>query len=124
MTTIPAQETDSEPTTEIATETPPKTSPLVDFGLDQTPAPDVIPTAPEGDESNLAIIPDNPDDYAVSVDEELGGVDAALNERLHKAGFNNAQAQLVYDLAGEIIPSMVEQVQHCLLYTSPSPRDS
>ena len=111
MTTIPAQETDSEPTPEIATETHPETGPLVDFGLDQTPAPDVIPTAPEGGESNLAIIPDNPDGYAVSVDEELGGVDAALNERLHKAGFNNAQAQLVYDLAGEIIPSMVEQVQ-------------
>lgn len=57
------------------------------------------------------IIPENPDGYALTLDESLGGVDPALNARLHAAGFNNAQAQLVYDLAGEIIPSMVEQVQ-------------
>ena len=57
------------------------------------------------------LVPERPEDYALNLDENLGDADPALNARLHAAGFNNAQAQLVYDLAGEIIPTMVAQVQ-------------
>ena len=116
MTTQPDQDTPENAVT---------TGKLVDFGLSpETPTmsehQDTVPEqATELNETSedpeplidLQAVPENPDGYAISVDEGLGGVDAALNERLHKAGFNNAQAQLVYDLAGEIIPSMVEQVQ-------------
>lgn len=56
------------------------------------------------------VVPETPDAYAIRIAEALGEIDPGLNKRLHEAGFNNAQAQLVYDLAAEIIPSMVDQV--------------
>ena len=50
-----------------------------------------------------ASIPETPDGYEIAVDEVLGAVDPAVNARLHAAGFTGAQAQLVYDLAAEVI---------------------
>ncbi|WP_339779916.1 hypothetical protein [uncultured Thalassospira sp.] len=56
-------------------------------------------------------VPDSPAGYDIRGVEDLGGVDEALNARLHEAGFTGSQAQLVYDLATEILTPMVAQVQ-------------
>ncbi|WP_404425667.1 hypothetical protein [Thalassospira australica] len=58
-----------------------------------------------------ASIPETPDGYEIAVDEVLGAVDPALNARLHAAGFNGAQAQLVYDLAAEVIGPLIGEVE-------------
>ena len=57
-------------------------------------------------------VPQSPADYEISGAEELGGVNEALNARLHEAGFTGPQAQLVYDLASEILSPMVAQAQN------------
>ncbi|MDG4718089.1 MULTISPECIES: capsid assembly protein [Thalassospira] len=63
--------------------------------------------------ADMPDMPDTPDiparaeDYDISVNDALGAVDPDLNRRLHDAGFSNAQAQLVYDLAGEILEPMM-----------------
>ncbi|WP_085581028.1 capsid assembly protein [Thalassospira mesophila] len=57
-------------------------------------------------------VPQSPADYEISGAETLGGVDEALNARLHEAGFTGPQAQLVYDLASEILSPMVAQAQN------------
>lgn len=85
---------------------------------DDTPIEDALDgadaelPAPASDEPAFdpLIVPDHAEDYVLQIDEALGDIDPGLNDRLHEAGFNNAQAQLVYDLAAEIIPSMVDQV--------------
>lgn len=64
--------------------------------------------------------PESPDGYAIEAPSELLAPDAELNVRLHCAGFTNAQAQLVYDLAAEhLLPiqesaraQLVAQEQH------------
>ena len=54
-------------------------------------------------------IPDNPDDYAIAIDSEVVEVDPEINRRLHEAGFNQTQAQLVYALAEEyLLPAISE----------------
>lgn len=58
-----------------------------------------------------ASIPETPDGYEIAVDEVLGAVDPAVNARLHAAGFNGAQAQLVYDLAAEVIGPLIGEVE-------------
>ena len=55
-------------------------------------------------------VPETPDAYAISLAEGLGDIDADLNQRLHEAGFSNAQAQLVYDLAGEILSPLLGDI--------------
>ncbi|KZB62160.1 hypothetical protein AUP42_04165 [Thalassospira lucentensis] len=74
---------------------------------------------PEGevdvDEAITAIdpasIPETPEGYEITVDDVLGAVDPAVNARLHEAGFSGAQAQLVYDLAAEVIGPLVGEVE-------------
>ncbi|WP_341363458.1 hypothetical protein P8T57_14140 [Thalassospira sp. SN3W] len=58
-----------------------------------------------------ASIPETPDGYEIAVDEVLGAVDPAVNARLHEAGFTGAQAQLVYDLAAEVIGPLIGEVE-------------
>ncbi|WP_439598958.1 capsid assembly protein [Falsiroseomonas sp.] len=54
-------------------------------------------------------IPDSPDEYQVTPPNELLTPDAAVNQRLHEAGFNARQVQLVYDLAAErLLPLIAE----------------
>lgn len=45
--------------------------------------------------------PEAPDGYSLNLAMDGLEIDPAVNERLHAAGFNQAQAQLVYDLAAE-----------------------
>jgi hypothetical protein len=85
-------------------------------------AEDVVSDAgvlPEGEfdagEASAALdpasIPETPDGYEIAVDEVLGAVDPAVNARLHEAGFTGAQAQLVYDLAAEVIGPLIGEVE-------------
>lgn len=46
-------------------------------------------------------VPGSPDAYRLTVNPVLGGPDGEVNRRLHQAGFTEAQAQVVYDLAAE-----------------------
>ena len=56
-------------------------------------------------------IPSSPDAYAVTEPQGLG-IDADVNAMLHRAGFTNEQAQLVYDLAAErLLPLIGEAAQ-------------
>ncbi len=68
------------------------------------------------DENNTDIepVPQIAEDYKISVDTDMFESDPALNERLHAAGFNNDQAQLVYDLALEHLIPIAEQLSHTL----------
>ncbi|WP_052065697.1 capsid assembly protein [Thalassospira australica] len=56
------------------------------------------------------VVPETPDAYAITIADGLGEMDVDLNQRLHAAGFSNAQAQLVYDLAGEILSPMLSEM--------------
>lgn len=53
------------------------------------------------------LVPETPDAYAITLAEGMEDIDADLNQRLHAAGFSNAQAQLVYDLAGEVLSPLL-----------------
>ncbi len=53
--------------------------------------------------------PASPDQYALTAPHPLIEPDAALNQRLHEAGFTQHQAQLVYDLAAEHILPIVSE---------------
>ncbi|WP_052657658.1 hypothetical protein [Thalassospira sp. HJ] len=53
------------------------------------------------------LVPETPDAYAITLADGFGDIDADLNQRLHEAGFSNAQAQLVYDLAGEVLSPLL-----------------
>lgn len=51
--------------------------------------------------------PASADAYDFAVPEALGAGDPEVNRRLHAAGFTNAQAKLVYDLAAEVLVPLV-----------------
>ncbi len=53
-------------------------------------------------------VPSQPEGYAIEPPHELLQPDAAINARLHEAGFTPAQAQLVYDLAAERLLPLVD----------------
>ncbi len=55
-------------------------------------------------------IPDSPDGYALSLNTDLLATDAEVNAKLHAAGFDQNQAQLVYDLAASHLLPMVAEV--------------
>ena len=55
-------------------------------------------------------VPDDPGGYDIHLAGDLIASDADVNERLHAAGFNQAQAQTVYDLAAEYMVPMVNDV--------------
>ena len=54
--------------------------------------------------------PASPEDYALELDGLLGGPDAEANRRMHEAGFTNAQAQLVYDMASSLLLPLAGEV--------------
>jgi hypothetical protein len=54
-------------------------------------------------------IPDSPDGYEIAAPNEVLTPDAAVNAKLHEAGFTPRQVQLVYDLAAErLLPLIAE----------------
>ncbi|MBC05955.1 hypothetical protein [Thalassospira sp.] len=58
-------------------------------------------------EAAANLVPETPDAYAITLADGFGEIDVDLNQRLHEAGFSNAQAQLVYDLAGEVLSPLL-----------------
>lgn len=54
--------------------------------------------------------PPNPEDYVIAPPHAFIESDPALNAKLHAAGFTQAQAQLVYELAAERLVPMVGEV--------------
>lgn len=58
-------------------------------------------------------VPDSADAYQIAVRHEMLNPDPDVNGRLHQAGFSQAQAQLVYDLAAErLLPMIGELAAH------------
>ena len=91
--------------------TPPR-DPVPDSASPGAPAPEIdagdaaeiAPNAPDADGLDITV-PASPEDYAVRVSHPWLERDAELDGLLHAAGFNQAQAQLVYDLAAErVVP--------------------
>jgi hypothetical protein len=64
--------------------------------------------ATEADGELDTSIPADPADYAVHVSHPWLERDAEIDKLLHAAGFNQAQAQLVYDLAAERVVPVIE----------------
>ncbi len=57
-------------------------------------------------------VPDSADKYEVKCDHGLFDADPELNALLHEKGFNNEQAQMVYDLAADkLIPMVLDLAQ-------------
>lgn len=54
--------------------------------------------------------PNHHSEYCIECKSELFGSDDGVNERLHKAGFSQEQAQLVYDLAHEALEPLVTEI--------------
>ena len=72
----------------------------------ELPGPQSAPAARASFHCSLGV-PARPEDYDIRCDHPLIEPDAEVNKRLHAAGFTPAQAQLVYDLAGErMIPAI------------------
>lgn len=78
----------------------------------------LAPPGPEAPEEERARhrralgVPDGPDGYEISPKHDLCCADETINQRLHEAGFSQAQAQLVYDLAAErLVPLIAEAAQ-------------
>ncbi len=61
------------------------------------------------DEGRRGDVPARPDDYVIKVDGDLFSSDEEVNKKLHAAGFNQEQVQLVYDLAAaRLLPVVAE----------------
>ncbi|MBP3127783.1 hypothetical protein [Thalassospira sp. ER-Se-21-Dark] len=75
--------------------------------------PELLDTTDETSETELDpadladLVPETPDAYAITLADGMEDIDTDLNQRLHAAGFSNAQAQLVYDLAGEVLSPLL-----------------
>lgn len=55
-------------------------------------------------------VPETPDGYEIQLDDPRMEVDPNVNHRLHEAGFNQRQAQVVYDLAREYLAPIVDNL--------------
>jgi hypothetical protein len=55
-------------------------------------------------------IPETPENYEINIQNEILTIDKSLNEALHKAGFTQKQAQLVYDLASDKLMPLVSEI--------------
>jgi hypothetical protein len=55
-------------------------------------------------------VPADPSGYRIETRDEAIATDAEVNALLHKAGFTQAQAQLVYDLAAEKLLPMIGEI--------------
>lgn len=67
---------------------------------------------PEDDEGRLKILqalgmPESPDGYNIQMKNDLLGIDADVNKRLHAKGFTSEQVQEVYDLASDRLVPMI-----------------
>ena len=84
------------------------------------------PVTSENDVLDLALKTDGAEKgYAIVLHSEFLTIDEEVNERLKQAGFTNEQAQLVYDLAAEImIPKIREVVDEFKLYKELSKLES
>lgn len=60
--------------------------------------------------SSMARAPDGPDKYKISHRHPKLTSSEAVNKRLHQAGFSQDQAQLVYDLAHEVLMPLLEEM--------------
>jgi len=56
-----------------------------------------------------ASLPTSAQDYQINVDHPLN-IDDTVNQRMFDEGFTNAQAQVVYDMAGEHLMPMMQQI--------------
>lgn len=82
------------------------------------PAPqgtEPLPDGPLSDETRARLLellgrPPSPDQYTIVCPHELIDPDPEINGRLHEAGFSQAQAQLVYELAVERLLPMIGEV--------------
>lgn len=54
--------------------------------------------------------PERPDDYRIAIDDPWFENDPKLNARLHRAGFTQEQAQVVYDLARDYVRPLIEEL--------------
>lgn len=61
-------------------------------------------------ESGQRPVPARPEDYVVKVENDLFASDAEINKKLHAAGFDQEQVQLVYDLAAAHLLPVVSEV--------------
>lgn len=59
-------------------------------------------------------VPGHASEYCVECKSELFSNNEAVNARLHKAGFSQDQAQLVYDLAHEALEPLVVEIMASL----------
>ncbi|MFO1152113.1 MAG: hypothetical protein U1E42_00405 [Rhodospirillales bacterium] len=55
-------------------------------------------------------IPDRPEDYTITLKDDLLTTDPEVNKRLHQAGFSREQAQLVYELACDHLLPMISEL--------------
>lgn len=63
----------------------------------------------QAEEAGRRSVPARPEDYVIKVENELFAKDEEINRKLHAAGFDQDQAQLVYDLAAEhLLPVVAE----------------
>ncbi|MBP2293094.1 capsid assembly protein [Azospirillum rugosum] len=74
-----------------------------------------VPAAPAAEPDRPSLlkmlgVPDGPEGYCIACDHGLFHPDAAINGRLHEAGFTPEQAQLVYDLAAERLVPLIQEV--------------
>ncbi|NIY76959.1 hypothetical protein HED22_14995 [Thalassospira sp. HF15] len=100
-------------TTEPDLLSPEAEAPEVPEASETPETPGAISEEPEAEVDAAALadlVPDAPDAYAIELTEGIGEIDADLNKRLHEAGFSNAQAQLVYDLAGEVLSPLLGDI--------------
>lgn len=71
-------------------------------------------TMPEDDEGRTKLyramgVPETPDEYSVTLKDNLLQVDGEVNKRLHSKGFTPDQVQEVYDLASErLVPIILD----------------
>lgn len=61
-------------------------------------------------EAETRQVPARPEDYVIKIENDLFASDEEVNKKLHQAGFDQAQVQLVYDLAAERLLPVVAQM--------------
>lgn len=106
--------------TEIVTDTETSATATIPDGEERSQGQHKVPGSAVAEAGLLATDGDGPadgpdiparaEDYALTVTGAIGDMDPDVNRRLHDAGFSHAQAQLVYDLAGEILEPMMDDI--------------
>ncbi len=73
-----------------------------------------LPAGDDDDEGRQRLrralgVPPAPEQYQIDARHELLATDPAINAKLHEAGFNQHQAQLVYDLAADHLLPLLDR---------------